>query len=35
MENIFIAEGRPIPYDKRDELPRKRKFRFPNPLETV
>lgn len=35
MENIFIAEGRPIPYDKRDELARKRKFRFPNPLETV
>jgi MFS family permease len=35
MEKRFIAEGRPIPYDKRDELARKRKLGFPNPLETV
>ncbi len=35
IEKRFIAEGRPIPYDKRDELARKRKPRFPNPLETV
>lgn len=35
VEKRLIAEGRPIPYDKRDELARKRKLRFPNPLETV
>ena len=35
IEKRFIAEGRPIPYDKRNEHARKRKFRFPNPLETV
>ena len=35
MEKRFEAEGQPIPYDKRDELARKRKLRFPNPLETV
>ena len=35
MEKRFIAEGRLISYDKRDELARKRDLRFPNPLETV
>ncbi len=35
IEKRFIAEGRPIPYDKRDELARKRKPRFPNLLEAV
>ena len=35
MEKRLLAEGRPIPYDKRDELARKRHLRFPNPLETV
>jgi MFS family permease len=35
MEKKDIAEGRPIPYEKRDEVARKRKLRFPNPLETV
>ena len=35
VERRFISEGRPIPYDKRDELARNRNLRFPNPLETV
>ena len=35
MEKRLIAEGHPIPYEKRDELARKRKLRFPNPFETI
>ena len=35
IEKRLISEGRPIPYDKRDELAKKNKLRFPNPLETV
>jgi MFS family permease len=35
VEKRFIAEGKPIPYEKRDELQRQRKLRFPNPLVTL
>ncbi|KAF2472723.1 MFS multidrug transporter-like protein [Lindgomyces ingoldianus] len=35
VEKRIIAEGRRIPFDKRDQLARKRKLRFPNPLDTV
>ncbi|KAL9094865.1 MAG: hypothetical protein Q9165_002814 [Trypethelium subeluteriae] len=35
IEKRLLTEGRLVPYDKRDELARKRKLRFPNPLETV
>ncbi|KAF2656836.1 MFS general substrate transporter [Lophiostoma macrostomum CBS 122681] len=35
VEQRLKAEGRPIPYAKRDELARNRKLRFPNPLESV
>ncbi|KAE8444155.1 hypothetical protein EG329_000843 [Mollisiaceae sp. DMI_Dod_QoI] len=35
MEKRFVAEGRPLQYDKRDELAKKRPFKVPNPLETV
>ena len=35
VEKRLIAEGQPIAYEKRDELARQRKLRFPNPLETV
>ena len=34
MEKRFIAEGRPILDDERDELTRKKKIGFPNPLKT-
>ncbi|KAF2501610.1 MFS general substrate transporter [Lophium mytilinum] len=35
LERRLMAEGQPVLYEKRDELERKRKLRFPNPLETV
>ncbi|RDW81883.1 MFS multidrug transporter-like protein [Coleophoma cylindrospora] len=35
VEKRLLAEGRPIPYEKREELARKRKLRIPNPLQTV
>ncbi|KUJ07532.1 MFS multidrug transporter-like protein [Mollisia scopiformis] len=35
IEKRLIGEGNAIPYEKRDELARKRKIRVPNPLETV
>ena len=35
VEKRLIAESKPIPYDKRNELAKKRKHRIPNPLETV
>lgn len=35
VEKRLIAEDREVRYDKRDELARNRKLRFPNPLETV
>ena len=35
IEKRRVAEGQSIPYDKRDELARKRKLRFPNPLQTL
>jgi multidrug resistance protein len=35
VEKRLLADGQPIPYEQRDELARKRKLRFPNPLETV
>ncbi|KAF2111066.1 major facilitator superfamily domain-containing protein, partial [Lophiotrema nucula] len=35
VEKRLIALGQSIPYDKRDELARTRKMRFPNPFETV
>ena len=35
VEKRLIAEGKPIPYDKRTDLASKRKVRFPNPLATV
>ncbi|KAF2239490.1 putative quinidine resistance protein 2 [Viridothelium virens] len=35
IEKRLLTEGRPIQSDKRDELARERKLRFPNPLETV
>ena len=35
IEQRLKAQGKTIPYDKRDELARKRQLRFPNPFETV
>ncbi|KAI9689750.1 MAG: hypothetical protein M1822_009632 [Bathelium mastoideum] len=35
IEKRLVAEGRPIRYKERDEMTRKRKTRFPNPLSTV
>ena len=35
IEKRFIAEGKSVPYERRDELARMRRLRFPNPFETV
>jgi multidrug resistance protein len=35
VEKRLVAEGRPIPFEKRDELARRRKLRVPNPLQSV
>ncbi|KAK2760950.1 hypothetical protein FQN54_002192 [Arachnomyces sp. PD_36] len=35
MEKRFMAEGRTIPYTRREELKGKRVLRLPNPLETI
>jgi MFS family permease len=35
VEQRMIREGKPIPYERRDELARDRHWRFPNPFEAV